>query len=215
VRTSIAALLAAVVLIAGPGASASGVDRLGNPAGAGARPSVRSAGRVSWAGALPDVVSRTRDPRGDQGSGPTYGDCLGAQVNESGTNMIVAQKIDGTFPSTPPGDIATWSWRFDTDLNPNTGYQQYSYIGIEWEILIQDSGSGSWTVNKWSQSTGYLPVPGATILVKHQASGDLVGVRFAASEIGSPTQSNWIAWNGLYPTWSDVAPDSTVAYWHQ
>jgi hypothetical protein len=128
--------------------------------------------------------------------------------------MFVAQKIHGTFPPSPPGDIATWSWRFDTDLNPNTGYQQYSYIGIEWEILIQANGN-TWTVNKWSQSTGYLPVPGATIVVKPKPTGDLIGVRFPASEIGSPIESNWIAWNGLYPSWGDVAPNSTVAYWHQ
>ena len=69
--------------------------------------------------------------------------------------------------------------------------------------------------DKWSQTTGYQPVPGARIVTRHESTGDLVGVRFPASEIGSPTQSNWIAWNGLYPTWEDVAPDSTVAYWHQ
>ena len=91
---------------------------------------------------------------------------------------------------------------------------QYPYIGIEWEILIQDGG-GFWTVNKWSQSTGYLPVPSARIKVKTIASGDMVFVSFDSSEIGSPVSSNWIVWNGLYPTWVDLAPDASVAFWTQ
>jgi len=161
----------------------------------------------------PLVLSLISDPAGDQGTGPSYGDCLQAGVT-NGAAMKVGQKINGTFPPTPTGTIGAYSWRFDTDLNPNTGYQEYPYIGIEWEILIQDGG-GFWTVNKWSPSTGYLPVPSARMKVRHSVTGDLVFVSFDPAEIGSPVSSNWIAWNGLYPTWVDLAPDATVAFWMQ
>ncbi len=210
------AALAAVVLVANPASSAPRLNGLGNPMAANSASSEAVPNRMVTLSGFGSPVARSviSDPAGDQGVGPGYGDCLRAGVNSSGTNMIVFEKINGTFPPQPVSDIATWSWRFDTDLNPQTGYQQYPYIGIEWEILILASGS-SWTVDKWSLSTGYQPVPGARMVVRHESTGDLVGVRFPGSEIGSPTQSNWIAWNGLYPTWEDVAPDSTVAYWHQ
>ena len=210
------AALAAAVLVANPASSAPRLDGPGNPVAANSASSEAVTSRIVRLSSLgsPDSRSVISDPAGDQGAGPTYGDCLKAGVTSSGTNMIVFEKINGSFPPQPVSDIATWSWRFDTDLNPQTGYQQYPYIGIEWEILILASGS-SWTVDKWSQTTGYQPVPGARIVTRHESTGDLVGVRFPASEIGSPTQSNWIAWNGMYPTWEDVAPDSTVAYWHQ
>jgi len=188
------------------------VDRWGNPS-IGSGPGFGLWHQiVQYEG--PDTLSLISDPAGDQGSGPAYGDCRKAGVTNSGAKMTVAQKINGTFPATPPGDVAAYSWRFDTDLNPNTGYMQYPYIGIEWEILIQDGG-GFWTVNKWSQSTGYLPVTSARLKVKTQANGDMILVSFNASEIGSPTSSNWIVWNGYYPTWVDLAPDASVAFWTQ
>ncbi len=161
----------------------------------------------------PLVLSLISDASGDQGAGPSYGDCLKSGVTGSGL-MKVGQKINGAFPPVPTGDVAAYSWRFDTDLNPATGYQQYPYIGIEWEILILDGG-GFWTVYKWSPSTGYLLVASARMKVKHGASGDLVFVTFDPAEIGSPTSANWITWNGFYPTWFDLAPDASVAFWMQ
>ncbi len=166
------AALAAVVLVANPASSAPRLDGLGNPMAANSASSEAVPNRMVTLSGFGSPVARSviSDPAGDQGVGPGYGDCLRAGVNSSGTNMIVFEKINGTFPPQPVSDIATWSWQ---------------------------------------------PVPGARMVVRHESTGDLVGVRFPGSEIGSPTQSNWIAWNGLYPTWEDVAPDSTVAYWHQ
>jgi len=155
------------------------------------------------------------DDVGDQGVGPTYGDCLVTGVTGSSTSfMIVGQRINGSFPTSPPGDIACWSWRFDTDENPNTGYQQYWYIGIDWEILIMPSGN-TWTVNKWSLDTGYVNIPDARIILRQSSQGDVIAVLFDADEIGAPVDSNWITWNGYYPTWEDLAPNSSVAYWHE
>ncbi len=163
----------------------------------------------------PLFLSRIADASGDQGTGPSYGDTLKSGVTGSGSGVMkVGQKINGTFPPVPTGDIGAWSWRFDTDLNPNTGYQQFPYIGIEWEILILDGG-GFWTVTKWSQSTGYLPVASARVQIKHGASGDKIFVTFDPAEIGSPISANWITWNGYYPTWFDLAPDASVAFWMQ
>lgn len=188
------------------------LDQWGNPsAGSASIPSLRTPITIGQGGPL--VLSVISDPAGDQGTGPSYGDCLQAGVTNAAA-MKVGQKINGVFPPTPTGAIGAYSWRFDTDLNPATGYQQYPYIGIEWEILIQDGG-GFWTVNKWSPSTSYLPVPSASIKVRHVANGDLVFVTFDPAEIGSPTSANWIVWNGSYPTWVDLAPDATVAFWMQ
>jgi hypothetical protein len=197
------------------------VDRWGNPS-SGNEPGLGFPTPIVEEYAGPDTLSLISDPAGetifsdpagDQVPGPSYGDCRKAGVTNSGpVTMTVGQKINGTFPPTPPGDVAAYSWRFDTDLNPNTGYQQYPYIGIEWEILILDGG-GFWSVNKWSPSTGYLPVPSAIVSVSHRATGDLVRVSFNLSEIGSPVHANWIVWNGYFPTWFDIAPDTTVAFW--
>ena len=189
------------------------VDRWGNPI-SGNGPGFGLWYQIVQTHEGPETLSLISDAAGDQGSGPVYGDCRKAGVDNSGAKMTVAQKINGTFPATPPGDVAAYSWRFDTDLNPNTGYMEFPYIGIEWEILIQDGG-GFWTVNKWSQSTGYLPCTSGRIKVKTLANGDMVFVTFNASEIGSPTSSNWIVWNGYYPTWADLAPDASVAFWTQ
>ena len=189
------------------------VDRWGNPS-SGNEPGLGFPTPIVEEYAVPETLSLISDPAGDQGLGPSYGDCLKAGVTNSAVKMTVGQKINGTFPATPPGDVAAYSWRFDTDLNPNTGYQEFPYIGIEWEILILDGG-GFWSVNKWSLSTGYLPVPSARMRVKHIATGDMVFVTFDLSEIGSPVHANWILWNGYYPTWFDLAPDATVAFWSQ
>ena len=56
----------------------------------------------------PDMLSLISDATGDQGSGPAYGDCLKAGVTNSGGKMTVGQKIGGTFPATPPGDVAAY-----------------------------------------------------------------------------------------------------------
>jgi hypothetical protein len=189
------------------------LDRWGNPS-AGSGPFWFTPTPVKIVFESPLLPTRIVDAAGDQGSGPLYGDCLKAGVRNGAEKMTVGQKINGTFPGVPDGSIADYSWRFDTDLNPNTGYQEYPYIGIEWEILILDGG-GFWTVQKWSQDTSYLPVPSAKVGVKHLNSGDMLFVTFDPAEIGSPTSSNWIAWNGFYPLWTDLAPDASVAFWTQ
>lgn len=211
-RTKVILLSLALATTGGLGAHAgSRVDAWGNPLTVQIPlRSIQTPIVIEPEGILsPSLIS---DPAGDQGSGPTYGDCLQAEVTNAGAMLKVGQRINGTFPATPPGDVAAYSWRFDTDLNPATGYQEFPYIGIEWEILIQDGG-GFWTVNKWSQNTGYIPVANARISIRPNARGDMVFVTFRASEIGSPSSSNWIVWNGEFPTWVDLAPDSTVAFW--
>jgi hypothetical protein len=210
-------ILAGSSLAGGPKVDRWGNPWVGNEPGLGfPTPIVEESAGPETLSLISDPLGETvfRDPAGDQGLGPSYGDCLKASVTNCAVKMTVGQKINGTFPATPPGDVAAYSWRFDTDLNPNTGYQQYPYIGIEWSILILDGG-GFWSVNKWSLTTGYLPVPSARMRVRHMATGDLVFVSFNLSEIGSPVSANWILWNGYYPTWVDLAPDTTVAFWHR
>ncbi len=163
------------------------------------------------AGLLPTLLT---DPSGDQGSGPEYADMLGAGMTNAGTDLIVAQKLRGDFPPFPPDGFPGYSWRFDTDLNTNTGYRQFDYIGIDWEILLQPA-PGGWTVNKWSPAGGLVPVPSATVLLQHTTSGDVIAVRFPAEEIGRPPYLDWIAWNGVTPEWQDVTPDATVAWWER
>jgi hypothetical protein len=161
---------------------------------------------------LPTVIA---DEAGDHGAGPAYGDCLTAYVAGNGGPMIAAQKVNGTFPSQPAGENDTWSWRFDTDLNTNTGFQQYWYIGIDWEILVAPGAGGGWTVNKWSPAGGTVPLPDARLVVQRHADGDVIAVRFDPAEIGAPPHMNWIAWNGREGAWEDVAPEATVAWWER
>ncbi len=174
---------------------------------------VTSCSRAGDGGAL--LPTTVVDAGGDNGSGPPYGDCITAgMAGNGGASMIAVQKINGTFPPEPIGDIDCWSWRFDTDLNTNTGFRQYDYIGIDWEILIQPGASG-WTVNKWSPSGGTVNLPNARLIVQPHEDGDVIVVRFDAAEIGAPPHLNWIAWNGRGSTWADVAPDGNVAWWER
>ncbi len=160
-------------------------------------------------GLLPTLLT---DAAHDEGSGPDYGDIIGAGMANTGGDLFVVQRVRGSIPLVPPTDFDGYSWRFDTDLNSNTGYRQFDYIGIDWEILVVPEGT-AWTVAKWSPDGGTVPLPDATLYLQHAAGGDYVGVRFAAEEIGRPPYLNWIAWNGVPPTWEDVAPERTVAWW--
>lgn len=159
---------------------------------------------------LPTLID---DAEGDQEPGPPYGDCLEAGVTNAHGAIVVAQRIHGTFPPEPRGDVECWSWRFDTDLNTNTGYQQFWYIGIDWEILVH-AGEKGWGVSKWSPDEGYAPLAGARILLRHAEGGDVIGIAFDPAEIGAPPYMNWIAWNGG-PGWQDVAPEESVAWWER
>lgn len=153
------------------------------------------------------------DPAFDQGVGPDYADMVGAGMTDVGHQLIVAQRVRGAIPDAPAADFPGYSWRFDTDLNTNTGYRQFDYIGIDWEILVLPL-EGGWSIAKWSPAGGTVPLPGATLYIQHQATGDAIGVRFDAAEIGRPPYLDWIAYNGG-PGWEDVAPDHEVSWWER